>query len=85
MQFNDYLKIKAPKVILFGLLFGLVSCGSYQYVGVDTDGIYNDSSRRVPYEEAVVEVSNQSKNNYYEDYFKSSNQYLDKWISYFKY
>ena len=36
----NYLKRKIPFLAILGLLFGLSSCGSYQYVGVDNDGIY---------------------------------------------
>ena len=80
MHFYSYLKNKIPFVALIGLLFGLVSCGSYQYVGVDNDGIYGNLENR--YEEAVVEIPNESKSNYYENYFKtktieSQNLYAD--------
>jgi len=71
MQFNNNLKRKTSLVGLLGLLFGLASCGSYQYVGVDTDGIYGGTP--IPQNtETVVEVPNESNDsNYYQDYFKT--------------
>ena len=70
MQFNNYLKRKMPILALLGLLFGLASCGSYQYVGVDSDGIYGGTPV-TQNTEAVVEVPNESNSNYYKDYFKT--------------
>ena len=57
MQFNNYLKGKVPFISLLGLLFGLVSCGSYQYVGVDSDGIYGDSIRSTEAHRANIPVN----------------------------
>lgn len=71
MQFNTYLKRKTPFLAILGLLFGLSSCGSYQYVGVANDGIYGSSNENLPYEEAVVEIQNNSNSNgYYKNYFR---------------
>ena len=53
-----------PIIALLGLLFGLASCGSYQYVGVDSDGIYGGTPV-TQNTEAVVEVPNESNSNYY--------------------
>ena len=69
MQFNYYLKRKAPLAVLFGLLLGLVSCGSYQYVGVDNDGIYGNGI--VQTQERVVEVPVENTNNFYKNYFEN--------------
>jgi hypothetical protein len=70
MQFNNYLNRKMPFVVLLGLLFGLASCGSYQYVGADTDGIYGDAPAPAN-TEAVVKVENESNSDYYKNYFKT--------------
>ena len=43
MQFSNYLKRKIPHLAILALAIGLTSCGSYQYVGVDNDGIYGDT------------------------------------------
>tara|TARA_R110000868_G_scaffold82992_2_gene234386 strand:+ start:1641 stop:2645 length:1005 start_codon:yes stop_codon:yes gene_type:complete len=60
-----------PFIAILGLLFGLSSCGSYQYVGVDNDGIYGSSYPNNGYQETVVEVQNNPKtNNYYKNYFR---------------
>ena len=61
MQFNNYLQGKVPFIALLGLLFGLVSCGSYQYVGVDNDGIYGDTPQNTQNQETVV-VTKDGKN-----------------------
>ncbi len=65
MQFNNYLKGKMPFIVLLGLLFGLVSCGSYQYVGVDSDGIYGDVPQTQNTEAVVVvPITVQTKNSH---------------------
>lgn len=73
MQFKTYLQSKLPLYLALGSLFVLASCGSYQYVGNDSDGIYG-SSDAVTYTEATPRTTNE--NNYYKDYFaEKSNQY----------
>ena len=73
MQFNSYLKRKIPYAIIFVLLFSLSSCGSYQYVGVDNDGIYGDTPITVTQNNqgTTVEVPNTSNSDYYQNYFKN--------------
>ena len=66
MRFINYLKNNLSLVAIAGMLFGLSSCGSYQYVGQDE----NTSSQR--YNEGVeytenVQVASNSK--YYQNYF----------------
>ena len=75
MQFNNYLKRKVSFVAILSLLFGLASCGSYQYVGAD-DGIYGNTDRQISVEtptqgRTVVEVPNASNSNYYKNYFRT--------------
>lgn len=82
MQFINYLKRKTPLIAGLGLLFGLSSCGSYQYVGVDNDGIYGSSNPHVEYQEAVVEVQNNtSGNNYYKNYFREKSLEYDNLVN----
>ncbi|MGS2726749.1 hypothetical protein ACU8DI_09080 [Psychroserpens sp. BH13MA-6] len=71
MQFKNYIQTKFPFYVALSLTFLLASCGSYQYVGYSSDGIYDEE---VVYEEATtVRVED---NNYYKDYFnEKSNQY----------
>ena len=40
MQLKTYFLKKMPYLAMFSLVLGLSSCGSYQYVGVENDGIY---------------------------------------------
>lgn len=73
MLLNNYFKNKLPLLAVLTLLIGLTSCGSYQYVGQDSDGIYGPSDRRVEYREVPVRVANadaQNNNSYYKNYFK---------------
>ena len=63
MQLNYNIIQKIPNLAILALALVLSSCGSYQYVGVDNDGIYNDTPTQN--EKAVVEVPNETNNNYY--------------------
>nr|HMQ45143.1 hypothetical protein [Mariniflexile sp.] len=65
MQLKTYLTEKLPYLAIFSLVLGLYSCGSYQYVGVETDGIYSDAPRTVQYEDAVVDAPNNAASNNY--------------------
>ena len=77
MQFNNYLKRKIPFLAILALLFGLSSCGSYQYVGVEDDGIYG-SDPNLGYQETVVEVQDKpNSNNYYKNYFREKSSEYD--------
>lgn len=60
-----------PLVAVFTLLLVMASCGSYQYVGVDNDGIYGDTPRIVSQNQDVVANGSNSSNDYYQNYFKS--------------
>ena len=64
MQLKTYFIKKMPYLAIFGLVLGLYSCGSYQYVGVNNDGIYGNTTRTVQYEEDVVETPQNSNSNY---------------------
>jgi len=79
MQFNNYIKTKLPFFVALSFTFVLASCGSYQYVGYDSDGIYQE--RQVVYEEAndvetETPVSEAESSSYYKNYFnEKANQY----------
>ena len=78
MQLNNLLKSNLYLLSAFGLLLSLSSCGSFQYVGQDSDGIYNDSEKNVEYvETSTQEVYDENNSSdYYENYFKDkSSQY----------
>lgn len=68
MRLINYLQTKLPVLAIFGLALGMTSCGSYQYVGQNSDGIYGEENRQV---EAVPEKTQEANNNnYYKNYFK---------------
>src|SRR5210317_2467410 len=70
MQFINYLKSKLPFYVALSFTFILASCGSYQYVGYDNDGIYGS--------EAIVTEQPVTSNNtnYYKNYFAEKSQQL---------
>jgi len=68
MRLINYIKNKIPYLVILGLLFGLTSCGSYQYVGQDGNGVYEQPNRGVEYYEESPQVANNSA--YYQNYFK---------------
>lgn len=71
MKLNYYLKTKIPFLMGLIALVGLSSCGSYQYVGHDTDGIYDTSEKKVESKQQVASTNEDKKDNsYYKDYFK---------------
>ncbi len=76
MQLKNYLKSKMHLISVLSLLFGLASCGSYQYVGQDDDGIYGTTERTVDYQEIVEhqEEPDAQNSNYYQNYFKQLSQ-----------
>ena len=73
MQLKTYFLKKMPYLAMFSLVLGLSSCGSYQYVGVDNDGIYGDTPRTVQYEETIAVAPENSNSNYYRNYFNFAN------------
>jgi hypothetical protein len=81
MQFYNYINTKLPFFVALSFTFVLASCGSYQYVGYDNDGIYQE--RQVVYEDATnVETetpsSDAESNSYFKNYFNDkANQYSD--------
>ena len=78
MQLNNYLKSKMHFIGAFSLLFGLASCGSYQYAGQNDDSIYGSSERNVEYqEETVKESSPEEGSSYYQNYFNEKSQELN--------
>ena len=74
MKFN-YLTTKISYLAVLALLFSLASCGSYEYVGHDNDGIYGSDNRNVEYQtekETVVETT--ENGNYYKNYFSEKSR-----------
>ena len=79
MQINNYMKNKLSLFLAISFGFILTSCGSYQYVGYSSDGIYDDEV--VVYEDASsateVEPSSTNSNSYYKHYFnEKANQQI---------
>ncbi len=67
MRFTSTLKKLSVLFMVFGALLMLSSCGAYQYVGYDNDGVYSS-------DEVVVDVNkaatNRTNDNYYANYFE---------------
>src|SRR5690606_36117428 len=76
MQFKTYLQSKLPFFVALSLLFVLASCGSYQYVGSDNDGIYN-SSTEIPVEETPYVEATSTNNAYYKDLFAEKSKQFE--------
>ena len=77
MNFTSFLE-KTNAYLIVLIAFSLViSCGSYQYVGVYEDGIYGDSETQYYNANTTNDVSeNVTENSYYSDYFKGKlNEY----------
>ncbi len=76
MQFISYLKSKLPFYVALSFTFILASCGSYQYVGYDNDGIYG--SEDVVYEQqSYNETPAGNNNNYYKNYFAEKSRQFE--------
>ncbi|HKK12214.1 MAG TPA: hypothetical protein VJ945_05255, partial [Flavobacteriaceae bacterium] len=76
MQFISYLKSKLPFYVALSFTFILASCGSYQYVGYDNDGIYG--SEDVGYEQpSYNETPNANNSSYYKNYFAEKSQQFE--------
>lgn len=71
MQFKTYLYRKLPFFVALSLLFGVASCGSYQYAGYDSDGIYGSESPMTPVYYEEIPSNNSS---YYKEYFGQKSQ-----------
>ncbi len=68
MKLINYLLNKAQAfTVLFAALV-LTSCGSYQYVGQSSDGIYGTPTENQ--ERETVAISAENNNDYYTNYFK---------------
>jgi len=68
MRLINYLQTKLPALAIFSMALALTSCGSYQYVGQNSDGIYGEDNRQV---QATPEKQQETTGNeYYKNYFK---------------
>ncbi|WP_262732532.1 hypothetical protein [Gaetbulibacter sp. NE] len=72
MQFKNYIISKLPFFVALSFAFVLASCGSYQYVGYDNDGIYNSDG--VVYEEDTYQETTSASGSYYKNYFAEKSQ-----------
>jgi len=79
MQFKNYLKKKLPFFVATSALIVLASCGSYQYVGYDNDGIYN-SDTPTTQEVPIETTAETSENSYYKSYFSDKSREYDEII-----
>lgn len=76
MQFINYLKSKLPFYVALSFTFILASCGSYQYVGYDSDGIYG--SEDVTYRQDTYNETPANYNSgYYKNYFAEKSQQFE--------
>ena len=66
MRFTATLKKLTAPFMALGAILMLFSCGAYQYVGYDNDGIYSSDRVVVEVEEAV---NSRADSQVYEDYF----------------
>jgi hypothetical protein len=71
MQLSNYIQTKFSFFVALSFSLFLASCGSYQYIGYDTDGIYNNSSEKVIYEQP--KTSPAQTQTVYKDYFTQKN------------
>ncbi|NNL83684.1 MAG: hypothetical protein HKP28_09850, partial [Winogradskyella sp.] len=78
MQFNSTLIKKLPFYVALSTVFLLSSCGSYQYVGYDDDGIYNSDDSVIVVERQVETPNTTSQNSeYYKDYFGNTSKEIE--------
>ncbi len=76
MQFKTYLQSKLPLYLALSSLFVLASCGSYQYVGYDNDGIYSSPNQNSV--TTTTEAPTADQSSYYRGYFaEKSKKYED--------
>ncbi|WP_055446652.1 hypothetical protein [Lacinutrix mariniflava] len=68
MQLKKHLLSKLPTFAMVLFALGLTSCGSYQYVGQNNDGVYGEDERQEDVVRADAEDS--GDNTYYKNYFK---------------
>ena len=59
---------KLPSFMVLTAVLALSSCGSYQYVGQTSDGIYGSTTENTPQEDIAIPAEN--NNDYYSNYFK---------------
>lgn len=78
MQFKTFINQKLPFFVALGLVAMLTSCGSFQYVGYDDDGIYSSSEDySTDVEQQPVTTTSTNDSDYYKNYFAQSAAELD--------
>ena len=70
MQFKIITKHKLPFFVALGLMTVLTSCGSFQYVGYDNDGIYSSEDYNTTDVEQPVATTSSNDSEYYKNYFE---------------
>ena len=80
MQFKIITKHKLPFFVALGLMTVLTSCGSFQYVGYDNDGIYSSEDYNTTDVEQPVATTSTNDSDYYKNYFADSSAQLEEVI-----
>lgn len=81
MRLKNYILPRINFIVALGTFFMLASCGSYQYVGYDNDGIYDtpqDQNVFVQQNEPAEEISTEpNSSSYYKNYFNEKSAEVD--------
>lgn len=77
MQFKTNTKQKLPFFVALGLMAVLTSCGSFQYVGYDNDGIYSSEDYDTADVEQPVTTTSTNDSDYYKNYFAENAAQID--------
>ncbi|MCB0399163.1 MAG: hypothetical protein KDD26_05960 [Winogradskyella sp.] len=77
MQFKTITKHKLPFFVAIGLMAVLTSCGSFQYVGYDDDGIYSSEDYDTANVEQPVATTSTNDSDYYKNYFAENAAQID--------
>ncbi|MBL87573.1 MAG: hypothetical protein CMO82_13055 [Winogradskyella sp.] len=77
MQFKIITKHKLPFFVALGLMTVLTSCGSFQYVGYDNDGIYSSEDYNTTDVEQPVATTSSNDSEYYKNYFADTSAQLE--------
>lgn len=80
MKLYNTLRNKLGLLLAPMAVFALASCGSYQYSGYESDGIYGESRPGIweQQEPEVTEVRPNNENSYYKNLFAQQSQMVDE-------
>jgi len=73
MKYITLLIKKTPYLLGITALLSLTSCGSFQYVNSENDGIYGEE----PSEQVIIEDVSEDSSNYYSNYFREKSNEVD--------